>query len=132
MTQQQFLHIFSILDSMQKSLTSYIEKFPDKKTDRFTIERIDNLEALKDFYNNSACEFERMNTEIEAHKRHIRALEVVLENLYSAMIKDNFYKTIEIVNDKLHCESKDLTELEEKTLTALLYKTYTFMKTALL
>ena len=75
MTEQQFLYIFEILDSMQKSLNSYIKKFPEKKTDKFTIERVNNLQALIDFYNN-AVDFKKQNLiNIKKQQNYINLLE---------------------------------------------------------
>lgn len=89
MTEQQFLYIFEILDSMQKSLNSYIKKFPEKKTDKFTIERINNLQALIDFYNN-AVDFKKQNTiKIENQQNYIDLLEITIRKIVKIMINES-------------------------------------------
>ena len=89
MTEQQFLYIFEILDSMQKSLNSYIKKFPEKKTDKFTIERVNNLQALIDFYNN-AVDFKKQNTiKIEKQQNYINLLEKSIRKIVKIMINES-------------------------------------------
>jgi len=114
MTPQHFLHIFKILESMQISLSSYIAKFPEKKTDKFTIERIENLQALKGFYNSAVDYKKQQNELIERQQKHIRLMERNFENMFKILIKTNQNQAVSNLERLICYDEMELNERQQK------------------
>lgn len=105
---------------MQISLTSYIAKFPDKKTDKFTIERIENLEALKDFYNNAVDYQAKQNELIKRQQKHIKVLERNFENMFKILIKTNQNQAVSNLETLICYDEMELNETQQKTYDMLI------------